>query len=105
MLNLPILAMVLLGVTRTVATAEAEPQGAQRASPYFGGCDYSPIGKNAPSYNCDWLGNGGKDACTALVPNCVTPCFRAGSNDNKVGFTIVTENDGNSICRCRCKLN
>ncbi|CAK1358638.1 hypothetical protein CB0940_06777 [Cercospora beticola] len=83
----------------------AAAQGAQKPNPYFGGCDYSPIGQNAPYYNCDWLPGGGKSACEGIVPNCMSPCFRAGSQDDKSGFQIVTENDGNSVCRCRCKLN
>ncbi|KAF2215419.1 hypothetical protein CERZMDRAFT_82433 [Cercospora zeae-maydis SCOH1-5] len=82
-------------------------KGAQAPNPYFGGCDYTPLGQDAPYYNCYWLPDGGLDACQSVAGDCLQECFRAGSQDNRSGFQVVAENDNDKeqICRCQCKLN
>ncbi|KAM3421233.1 hypothetical protein BST61_g1639 [Cercospora zeina] len=79
----------------------AAAQGAQAPNPYFGGCDYIPLGQDAPYYNCGWLSGGGLDACNAVAGDCLSRCYRAGSQDNRSGFQVVAEVDDPKAEICR----
>ncbi|GIZ41175.1 hypothetical protein CKM354_000449000 [Cercospora kikuchii] len=71
------------------------------AREYVGNCDYIPIGLDAPARNCDWLSNGGLDACNALESNCAAKC---GRNPNEAFEMTTANDDGGSTCQCICKL-
>ncbi|EMF11862.1 uncharacterized protein SEPMUDRAFT_126267 [Sphaerulina musiva SO2202] len=95
------------------ATMAAADRTFQRPPIYFGGCDYSPLGRDQAYYNCDWYGTkpgqGGQPECEAVIRDqggCAWPCKRAGRSGESAdwNYLAVAENDGQNICRCRCKL-